>query len=117
MGWVADDVEGGDGTATRTHWQQARLLLREPLAVNRGETVAGEMHWRANDSRSYDLMLSLHIERAAVTSAAAPVDDLVARTGTYNLAQQTFNYSYTGEDPTAAARNAALMAGMANLNG
>lgn len=38
-----------------THWQQARLLLPEPLAVNRGQKVKGWMKFAVNENRSYDI--------------------------------------------------------------
>ena len=40
-----------------THWYQCRLLLRDPLAVNRGQRLHGIMHFTANDSYSYDVKL------------------------------------------------------------
>jgi histone-arginine methyltransferase CARM1 len=63
------------------------------------------MHWVVNDSRSYDLTLEIKIERPG-----APPSDLLTRTAKYDLAQQCFNYSYTGEDTTRTA----LLAGMAS---
>lgn len=34
-----------------THWQQVRFALPEPLAVNKGQTVLGEMRFQVNDQR------------------------------------------------------------------
>jgi hypothetical protein len=35
-------------TAPATHWYQTRLLLREPLGVNKGQLVTGYLKMRAN---------------------------------------------------------------------
>ncbi|WVO20221.1 uncharacterized protein IAS62_001514 [Cryptococcus decagattii] len=76
----------------RTHWQQARLVLPEPLAVNRGERLTGSIHFKVNDARSYDLTLDLEVDRGG---GGAECDrDLLKRRATYALQQQCFNYSY-----------------------
>eukprot|EP00952_Eustigmatos_sp_NYUAD-ZCMA_P003100 13491-Eustigmatos_ZCMA.PRE.1 len=41
-----------------THWYQCRLLLPEPIAVNRTQTVSGTLRFDANDSYSYELKLT-----------------------------------------------------------
>ncbi|BEJ16028.1 hypothetical protein CspHIS471_0506330 [Cutaneotrichosporon sp. HIS471] len=79
--------------ALRTHWQQARLILPEPLAVNRSERVVGTIRFKVNESRSYDLTLDVAVDRGG----DAPHSNLLRRTATFNLSQQTFNYSYTGD--------------------
>jgi len=45
----------------RTHWHQSRFLLKEPLAVNAGETVYGWMRLVANEFRSYTIYAELVI--------------------------------------------------------
>lgn len=60
---------------TPTHWQQARLLLPEPLAVNRGQVVMGSMRFKVNESRSYDIHADMWVEAgaaAASTTTTAP---------------------------------------------
>lgn len=37
---------------------QCRLMLLEPIAVNRTQVVSGVLSFKANDSYSYDLMLT-----------------------------------------------------------
>jgi histone-arginine methyltransferase CARM1 len=37
--------------ATPTHWQQVRFLFQEPLAINRGQRIVGEMLCEVNDFR------------------------------------------------------------------
>ncbi|KAJ3108500.1 Histone-arginine methyltransferase carm1 [Phlyctochytrium bullatum] len=45
--------------AEKTHWQQVRFLLREPLAVNAFEKVRGWMRLKVNAMRSYDVAVEL----------------------------------------------------------
>ncbi|KIY33270.1 histone-arginine methyltransferase CARM1 [Cryptococcus gattii E566] len=79
------------GTVPRTHWQQARLLLPEPLAVNKGERLTGSIHFKVNDARSYDLTLDLEVDRPG---GAEWDRNPLKRRATYALQQQCFNYSY-----------------------
>ena len=44
-----------------THWYQFRMLLQEPLAVNRGQTIPGKLSMDANDQQSYNGLLSVAI--------------------------------------------------------
>lgn len=44
--------------APGTHWYQCRLMLREPVAVNRTQTVSGNLHFEANTSFSYTISFS-----------------------------------------------------------
>jgi histone-arginine methyltransferase CARM1 len=37
--------------ATPTHWQQVRFLFQEPLAINKGQRIVGEMLCEVNDYR------------------------------------------------------------------
>ncbi|RXK35882.1 histone-arginine methyltransferase CARM1 [Tremella mesenterica] len=72
--------------APRTHWQQTRLLLPEPLAVNKGERVIGSVNFQVNDSRSYDLTVELYVDRPGLTAQPNPL----YRKANYNLHQQCF---------------------------
>ena len=45
-----------------THWYQCRLLLKEPLAVNKGQSVSGELKFVANESFSYDIDLTIKLD-------------------------------------------------------
>eukprot|EP00891_Asterochloris_glomerata_P005667 jgi/Astpho2/5667/e_gw1.00079.85.1_t len=42
-----------------THWFQLRCLLEEPLYMQRGSTVTGELHLKAHNRQSYDIFLTL----------------------------------------------------------
>lgn len=67
-----------------THWQQCRLLLREPLAVNAHQTVVGELRMRVNDSLSYDLELKVELEGTSIS-----------RTMKYKLQNQYYRFDNT----------------------
>ncbi len=69
-----------DGSATKvvlstspyaagTHWYQCRLLLREPIAVNAMQRLAGELHMVANARYSYNLTLSMRIVGSEASTA------------------------------------------------
>nr|XP_031862897.1 uncharacterized protein CI109_001371 [Kwoniella shandongensis]KAA5529969.1 hypothetical protein CI109_001371 [Kwoniella shandongensis] len=77
-------------SAPRTHWQQARLLLPEPLAVNKGERLTGTLSFRVNDARSYDMVMDLRVDRPGPEFDVNPLK----RRAEYQLQQQCFNYSY-----------------------
>jgi hypothetical protein len=49
-----------------THWYQCRLLLREPLAVNRGQSVRGSLTFTANEHFSYQIVLVVELEGAGL---------------------------------------------------
>ena len=51
-----------------THWYQCRLLLAEPIAVNRGQVVVGKLHFQANASFSYYVDMTVGIEGTEVIS-------------------------------------------------
>ncbi len=36
-----------------THWYQTRLLLREPVGVNKGQNLSGELKMVANKEQSF----------------------------------------------------------------
>ncbi|KAK8861606.1 hypothetical protein IAR55_002429 [Kwoniella newhampshirensis] len=77
-------------SAPRTHWQQARLLLPEPLAVNKGERLVGTLSFNVNEARSYDLVMDLKVDRPGPEWDMNPLK----RRAEYQLQQQCFNYSY-----------------------
>lgn len=79
--------------AERTHWQQARLLLNEPLAVNAGQVVRGWLNFHVNTMRSYDL--SGFLELLTQSPSGEPIV-VATRTGEWGLQEQTYNYSYLG---------------------
>ncbi|KAG5457119.1 MAG: S-adenosyl-L-methionine-dependent methyltransferase, partial [Olpidium bornovanus] len=69
----------------RTHWQQVRLLLPEPLAVNAGQHVRGTVRFRANDQRSYTISAGIELVCGGVAAER--------RGHTWELQDQTYNYA------------------------
>lgn len=47
--------------APPTHWWQTRFLLREPLAVNRGQLVNGYLKMRANKEQTFDATIKVDL--------------------------------------------------------
>jgi histone-arginine methyltransferase CARM1 len=45
-----------------THWYQVRLLLPEPLAINKGQKIVGSLIFKANNIRSYYIYLKIGIQ-------------------------------------------------------
>ncbi|KAJ3026273.1 UNVERIFIED_CONTAM: Histone-arginine methyltransferase carm1 [Siphonaria sp. JEL0065] len=93
--------------AERTHWQQVRFILREPLAVNAYEPIKGWFRMKVNSQRSYDIIIELSVGDKSVVSdpysswvTASPTDcgDEVTpsarnRRGKWALQEQTYWYS------------------------
>jgi histone-arginine methyltransferase CARM1 len=61
-GGITPVVLSTSPAAPGTHWYQCRLLLPEPIAVNRGQTVSGSMQFMANEHFSYDLLLTVRLD-------------------------------------------------------
>jgi type I protein arginine methyltransferase len=80
-----------------THWYQCRFLLPDPLAVNRGQEVAGEMVFVANDKYSYNISLSISIVGVAGVDKSTDV----------SLADQYYAY-YSGTEAGDAAAKPAV---------
>lgn len=97
--------------AQRTHWQQARLLFPEPLAANRNQRVKANIKFTVHEGRSYYIDIDMYIvpDRRHVngnghgSEVEMEVDERTRRKFRWNLAQQTLNYSYQGEDAGAGA--------------
>jgi len=74
--------------APGTHWYQCRLLLKEPLAVNRTQEVQGSVHMVANDQFSYTVTITVTLSGTEISSS-----------NVLNLHDQMYHYL---QDPTAA---------------
>ena len=66
-----------------THWYQCRLLLNQPLAVNKGQAISGKMKFQANEKFSYYIYLTASIDGTAISS-----------TNKINLHDQMYHYLY-----------------------
>lgn len=51
-----------------THWYQCRLLLRSPLAVNRGQSISGSLLFEANTKFSYFIHLTVQLDGTDIVS-------------------------------------------------
>lgn len=45
-----------------THWYQVRLLLKEPIALNKNQVIKGKITFKANKFQSYDIELELKVD-------------------------------------------------------
>lgn len=74
--WFDIHFEGTASTVTLstspdspgTHWYQCRLLLAEPLGVNKGQYVFGSMKFEANEKYSFNITLTATIDGTEITS-------------------------------------------------
>lgn len=71
--------------AERTHWQQVRFLLEDPLAVNAGQHLRGHLRCVVNKHRSYTITAELMLGISSDGTA-------VFRSGKWELQEQTYNY-------------------------
>lgn len=90
-------------SSPRTHWHQVRLVFRNPLALNRGQTLSGSARFRVNEHRSYDI----EVEMAVNGSSVSVKQTFFLNDQQYwNLAQQPlisddFNLDYLSLYPSA----------------
>lgn len=90
-----------------THWYQCRLLLLEPIAVNRGQRIVGSVDFRANEGFSYDVFLEIQIEGTSVISKnRINLKDQVRRLlrVRYQYRVETYLHSYCSLSSVAALR-------------
>ncbi|EST10187.1 Protein arginine N-methyltransferase [Kalmanozyma brasiliensis GHG001] len=76
--------------ADPTHWQQVRFLLPEPLAVNRNQKIAGSVHCKVNDQRSYTMTAHLRLLNPDGTASDSPT---TTRKAVWRLDRQTYSWS------------------------
>ncbi|PWZ00877.1 S-adenosyl-L-methionine-dependent methyltransferase [Testicularia cyperi] len=74
--------------AEPTHWQQVRFLLPEPLAVNRGQKLNGQIRCIVNDQRSYTMHADFTLFNADGSTNAS-----LARKAVWRLDRQTYSWS------------------------
>lgn len=48
--------------STTTHWYQCRLLLKDPLAVNKGQFISGSLLFKANEKFSYFITMRVKLD-------------------------------------------------------
>jgi histone-arginine methyltransferase CARM1 len=69
-----------------THWYQCRLLLIDPIAVNRGQIISGSMTFNANKKFSYDIQIVANLDGTSITSK-----------NTIYLHDQAYSYLHSSE--------------------
>ncbi len=52
--------------STPTHWYQVRLLLPEPIAINRNQKVVGKITFKANKLQSYFIHLKMGLPKSDI---------------------------------------------------
>jgi hypothetical protein len=50
--------------------EQCRLLIPEPIAVNRGQYIAGKMVFVANNRFSYDIFITAELEGTGISCSS-----------------------------------------------
>ncbi|CAG8537890.1 3580_t:CDS:2 [Ambispora gerdemannii] len=82
----------------RTHWQQVRFLLKEPLAVNAGQKIQGWMRCTVNEMRSYTIQAEILVGEGELSNPRTLHSfskmDYNRRRGKWHLHEQTYNYNY-----------------------
>eukprot|EP00607_Mallomonas_marina_P009342 CAMPEP_0182421212 /NCGR_PEP_ID=MMETSP1167-20130531/6487_1 /TAXON_ID=2988 /ORGANISM="Mallomonas Sp, Strain CCMP3275" /LENGTH=326 /DNA_ID=CAMNT_0024598107 /DNA_START=225 /DNA_END=1205 /DNA_ORIENTATION=- len=68
-GSTATVVLSTSPTSPGTHWYQCRLLLRHPIAVNRGQTVSGSLFFEANEKYSYFIHMKVALDNTDISSS------------------------------------------------
>ena len=88
-------------SSAATHWYQCRLLLKEPVAVNAGQRLAGSLRMVGNDRYSYDLTLAVHLPGSEATTASGrPIESSVRA----DLHNQTYSYIGWGAQTTGTGK-------------
>ena len=98
--WFDVDFDGSDARITLstgphcagTHWYQSRFVMKEPLAVNAGQTVTGVLRMVAHEKYSYNCVIE-----AGIKGTSKPA---VSRTAKVNLQDQ--HYAYMAAAPAPA---------------
>lgn len=70
IGSAANVVLSTSPGSPGTHWYQCRLLLPEPIAVNRGQVLSGILAFQANEHFSYDLTLTARLEGTGIEATS-----------------------------------------------
>ena len=70
-----------------THWKQVRLLLKAPIAVRPGDVITGCCSFAANESRHYDIRITVSNTNTFVAAENIVTTDnyALSSTSTYRL--------------------------------
>eukprot|EP00164_Ancoracysta_twista_P008807 GFYU01012828.1.p1 GENE.GFYU01012828.1~~GFYU01012828.1.p1 ORF type:complete len:586 (-),score=121.61 GFYU01012828.1:249-2006(-) len=91
-----------------THWQQMRLLTKNPLGVNIGQRISGSLVCNANDQQSYIVNMTICLDTVGlVCHNQLDVKNPVYRTSQFTPPMAPVTAAAQGaHDPTAAANGA-----------
>jgi len=78
---------------TLTHWWQTRLMLMEPLAVNKGQEITGLFRFEATEANTYDCQLVMEANGTRLENAGMSLLDL--DTGHRNVSHKEQSVSAT----------------------
>jgi len=105
--------------APLTHWYQVRCLLRSPIPCGPGHVVKGTLRFEANESRGYNLYLSLTNANTGVSAENTVVTQCALHHFQYTSQQSVAAYpdadgggyygtapSYPGQDGTQSGATA-----------
>ena len=101
-----------------THWYQVRCLLKAPLAVGAGHVLTGVMRFEANESRGYNVHLTLTNANTGVEHSNTVVTQCALHHFQYTTQQSgaAGGYYGGGAAPQAADPSAVVADGIASQN-
>ncbi|KAL1503590.1 hypothetical protein AB1Y20_012068 [Prymnesium parvum] len=76
--------------APLTHWYQVRGMLKSPLAAGQGHRFTGELRFEANESRGYNVHISLTNTNTGVSAANTVVTQCALHHFQYSSQQSTY---------------------------
>ena len=98
-----------------THWYQVRCMLRSPLAVGVGHSLSGSLRFEANESRGYNVHMTLVNDNTGVTLSNTVVTQCALHHFQYTTQQSAGAYYPQAAEqpqalPTAAGSSASAAA-------
>ena len=75
-----------------THWYQVRCMLRSPLAVGVGHTLSGTMRFEANESRGYNVHMTITNDNTQVTVSNTVITQCALHHFQYTTQQSSSPY-------------------------
>lgn len=68
IGSTEDVLLSTSPDAPGTHWYQCRLLLKDPIAVNKGQFISGVLKFDVNEKFSYNINMKVRLDGTEVES-------------------------------------------------
>ena len=86
-----------------THWYQVRCLLRSPLALGVGHVLTGSLLFEANESRGYNIHMTLVNANTGVQHTNTVVTQCALHHFQYTTQQSVPSYNYATQQPAPTA--------------